>query len=387
MRILHVITAFQLGGAEELAINLTRGMVHRGHQCCVVTVGRIRGENEIGKNQRRRLSEVGIDIVELAGFNMRWNALFAPFRLSALIKSWKPDIVHSHTDIPDFIVSLTRRVRKFRVARTIHNSELWSTHPIFGRLCEAAFQDDLIVFISKDTKTAYQALRRRYALPESGTQHLIPNGVFVPDKAERFGRSHLAEACDADLNKAQFCFAGRYNPQKGFDILLKAIAKLSPDYLRRCEFHAFGRGEDREKYVEAVSRDKLPVLFHPPVSQIVRLLSAFDAVVMPSRFEGLPLLAIESMAVGTPVIVTRAPGLREAIPPDWPLVSPVEDPEAMRDLLVTFLDGAFDTAQLAEQGMNWVQKHNSLDGMVDEYERAYREFSPARDDPPSRKIH
>ena len=64
---------------------------------------------------------------------------FAPPLLSRLIRRWKPDIVHSHTDIPDLCVALARRIRKFPVARTIHNTSLWPTHYFIGRVAESAF--------------------------------------------------------------------------------------------------------------------------------------------------------------------------------------------------------------------------------------------------------
>jgi len=375
---MQVITAFWLGGAEEIAVNLATGLRQRGHDSCVVAVKTPKVANRVGEDQKKRLSEAGVEILEIGGPHVRLNSLIAPFRLASFCRVWKPDIVHSHTDIPDFILSLARRLTDITPARTIHNTVLWPTHRLMGRICESSFRDDLIIHISDGAKDAYRKIRQENALPESQTQVKIPNGIRMAPKEECFDRQSLVREFGADAKKTLFCFAGRFSNQKGFDILIDAFEQLPEGTLKKLQLHAFGEGEEKDKYIKRSAEHRLPIFFHSPIPRISRLFPAFDAVIMPSRFEGHSLVALESLAAGVPLIGASAPGLRETLPPEWPLTAPAENAKALGSLIADFLDGAFDRAKLSEIAARWGESF-TIDKMVGAYEAAYRDYlSPIR---------
>ena len=374
MRILQVITGFHLGGAEEVAINLAVHLAARGHECYVVAVSRPRVSDGIGDDQKNRLSQAGVGFVELGGPNVRLNALSTPIRLSAFIGKWKPDIIHSHTDVPDFMVSLAKRLTKFPVIRTIHNALLWSTHRLLGLVCETAFEDEMVIFVSNSAKSAYHVLRRKYSVPVSKNQLLIHNGIPFVTHQNQLNRLYLVEHFGASQKKFQFCFAGRFTFQKGFDILFDAIADMPKDYLERFELHAFGAGQQLDIYITKVRKKRLPIFFHSPIPKISGIFSCFDAVLMPSRFEGLSIVALEALGAGVPVIATSAPGLTESVPPDWPLIVPMRDSAAYRNILMKFLDKNYDTEELKIWAREWVRDYHNIDSMVDKYENAYHSF-------------
>ena len=371
---MHVITAFHLGGAEEVAVNLAIGLAARGHEGLVAAVSRPRFKDEIGADQKDRLSRAGIEFVELGTHSARFNVLYTPWRVLSMVRHWKPDIVHSHTDIPDTMVSLAHRLGQFTVARTIHNSVLWPTHVVMGRIVESAFWDDLVVSVSSDARVAYEELRRKFSLPVSTRQLVIRNGVACGNDEQRLDRAYLGTALSANVNKMQFCFAGRYDRQKGFDVLIGALGGLPQNYLAKFEVHAFGQGMDLDAHVSEVADMNLPVFFHSPIPRISRLFPAFDAVLMPSRFEGLAIVALEALTMGVPVIGTTATGLRESLPPAWPLTVPVEDATKFRAALVDLLDGNLDIEALGKRGQEWARAHYGVDRMVSEYEKAYEQY-------------
>lgn len=373
MRILQVITAFWLGGAEESVVDLAAGLANRSHDCCVVAVRTPDVPDRAGEDQKKRLSEAGVKWLEMGGRHVRFNSLITPFRLASFCRAWEPDIVHSHTDIPDFIVSLAGRLTDLTLARTIRSSVLWPTHRLMGWVCESGFRDDLIVCISDDAKGAYRTLRKKYALPESRTQVLIPTGIRKVAEQECFDRAQLVREFGADATRTLFCFAGRFDYYKGFDILLDAFEHLPEGILKKLQLHAFGQGEERDIYFERVAERRLPILFHSPVPGISRLFPAFDAIIVPSRVEGLCRVAIESLAAGVPVIGTSAPGLREALPPEWPLKVGVEDAVALGHLITGFVDGIFDAEELSRVAMKW-GKNFSIHKMVEAYETTYRDY-------------
>jgi glycosyltransferase involved in cell wall biosynthesis len=64
----------------------------------------------------------------------------------------------------------------------------------------------------------------------------------------------------------------------------------------------------------------------PPIADFARQLGRFDIAILPSRHEGLALVAIEGLLAGIQLVVTDAPGLREALPPHHPWQARVDDP-------------------------------------------------------------
>jgi glycosyltransferase involved in cell wall biosynthesis len=377
MKIIQVIARFYLGGSEQVAVNLAQGLARRGHECWVVAITKPTESDAVGEELKRRLASAGVRMVEFDGTSFRVAGFSGAVKLARLCRSIRPDIVHSHTDRPDFAVSLAGRLTRMNLARTIHNTVLWETHWLPGRISEGGFRDDLVVSISEGSRKAYGDLRRRYELPEARCQTLIPNGIRFDD-AESFVRADLVRHFGADPSRMQLCFAGRFTYQKGFDVLLEAVEHLSPTIRSRIEIHAFGQGEESDNYRDRARQHDLPIRFHQPVAGFNRLLPAFDAVVMPSRYEGLPLVALESLVAGVPLIATTAPGLDEALPADWPLAVPPEDPAALAGMLAGFAGGAFDKSNLVAGASAWARRKYALEPMVEAYETAYRDYLQQR---------
>jgi glycosyltransferase involved in cell wall biosynthesis len=374
MRILHVIDQFHMGGSEEHATFLAQGLEKRGHQCSVVAVSRPDQQDQVGTNQKQRLSDAAIPFHEVGGKNVRRNVLYVPLRLRRIIRRFGPDLVHSHTDIPDLMVSMASRLGQFPVARTIHNTSLWETRPRTGRICEGAFHDDLIVAVSQDALAAHRELRRHYGLSQSAHQSVVLGSVpDLPDNQD-YQRSDLVRQIGADGDKLIFCFAGRLVEQKGFDVLIEALSRLDDAYRDKFQLHAFTAGDGLEECKAQVQLQNLPVVFHPPLANISRILQAFDAILMPSRWEGYGRVAAEGFLSGTPVIASDTHGLRETFPPQWPLKVPADDSVALSDLLIDVLEGRRDLNALGASAREWARPTFSVDREVDDYETRYLRY-------------
>jgi glycosyltransferase involved in cell wall biosynthesis len=122
-------------------------------------------------------------------------------------------------------------------------------------------------------------------------------------------------------------FLGRLVEQKEPAVLLEAVRLLSNDAMPIVTLFA-GEGplrpalEERAKELALGSR----VRFLGNRNDADRLLAAADVLAMPSRFEGLPLAALEAMSAGLPIVGCDAPGVRDAVQHDitgW--LAPVGD--------------------------------------------------------------
>ncbi len=134
--------------------------------------------------------------------------------------------------------------------------------------------------------------------------------------------------------------------QKGHDVLLDAVRLLDGSQRGLVVVFA-GDGRDRRELESRVARAGLSstVRFLGELADPGVAFAAADAVVIPSRFEGLPLVALEAAAHGRPGIVTDVDGLREVWPERWRV--PPDDAAA----LATALSGLLDELRASPQGV------------------------------------
>ena len=177
----------------------------------------------------------------------------------------------------------------------------------------------------------------------------ILNGIDV----DRLERSRLQFETDRKPNlREQFGigtdvllggFFGRFMPQKGFDLVLKALVLLSErGYSER--FHLVAT-TDHCGYLDETLRDTAAnpnvakmVHFLEAVPNITPLLLQTDVLVMPSRWEACPLLPMESLVLGTPVIGMDCLGLREVLRGTPSMTVPTNNAEALADAIAAFVD-------------------------------------------------
>jgi len=166
---------------------------------------------------------------------------------------------------------------------------------------------------------------------------VIPNGVEV----ERFlGSDRRDLRTEYGLAQDTFLigFLGRYMAQKGFRFLIDAIAQLKSEILPRQPMVLCFNIDDgfiREEK-ESVRRKGLSdsVLFLPFVANVSATLKGLDVIVMPSLWEACPLLAMEALVAGIPLIGTDCLGLREVLNDTPATKIPTRDSLALSKALI-----------------------------------------------------
>ncbi|MCS4150734.1 glycosyltransferase involved in cell wall biosynthesis [Salinibacter ruber] len=132
----------------------------------------------------------------------------------------------------------------------------------------------------------------------------------------------------------QLLFAGTLNYRKGIDTLLRALPPLIAS--ENIHLHVAGDGpmrNDAERFVEKNGLREC-VTFHGYVDEIQVLMRRTDLVVVPSRFDSFPNVALEAMRVGTPFIASDIMDVRSAFGPATQYV-PVNDPESLAEKLAS----------------------------------------------------
>lgn len=369
-KIYQLITSVQLGGAEIVAFNLAEYCGNDPQDNFEFSILELfNTKNAYAKAKKADLTAKNIRVRTLHKGSKRSGLLFAPFKLVYYIWKEKPSIIHSHTDLPDFVLSVALRVLKIiqlkppMIIRTIHNTQLWRTHFRLGRFTESAFSNEHIVSVSNFALKAYEQLRIKNNLSISEQRQVIYNGRELPQK-----QPHPFKINKEKINVA---FCGRFEEYKGMDILIPAIPEISRLFPDTFIFHIIGDGTYKKQLLQ-LSMERNNVFLYNPVPNISNMFYAFDYIFMPSHFEGLALISIEASLSKVPVIASFAPGLDETLPEDWPLKFHLDHKDKLYSIFKNIKESNYDVELLKEQLYSYATKMFSLHSMISAYSKIYK---------------
>ena len=222
--------------------------------------------------------------------------------LLQIVPSCQPDIIHTH-----HLWLLSSLVKKLfpqiPVVGSCHGSDLRQfdqCQHLRQKVIDGCSELDMILALH--TQMSIEILKR-FSLSE--------NRVAVVGGGYDHSQFFQSQSPYIKQNKT-ILYAGKISKAKGVPWLLKAMHELIP---RGYELHLAGDGSGEE--AETIKRQALElgsaICYHGPVShqQLARLMRDSTLFVLPSLFEGLPLVIIEALASGCAVIATDLPGTRD----------------------------------------------------------------------------
>ncbi|MBE0649537.1 MAG: glycosyltransferase [Bacteroidales bacterium] len=367
IKIIHLITSINLGGAEIVAFNLAN---QNSKKFEYIIVELFKSNNSFAESKRK---ELNIRFYTLFKRSKRISLIISPFKLFYLIIKEKPKIIHSHTDLPDFVLAITLRLIKFfnlphpKIVRTIHNTELWASHNRIGKFVESSLNNDYIVAVSEASSIAYVRLRTKYNLPISKNIQVIYNGCKTP--------KHLSLGIKLESNKLNIAFCGRFEYQKGIDILIEKISYINLKYQNKINFYFIGEGSYK-KQIDDLANAYDNIKVSPPIIGISNKLHAFDYLIMPSRFEGLGLISVESSLAKTPVIATKIQGLSETLPVEWPLYFSLNNESSLLNIFDKIVNiREYELNQIKEDAYLFTSSRFSFEKFLNSYYDIYSTFT------------
>jgi glycosyltransferase involved in cell wall biosynthesis len=327
MRVLLLPNSYPpvLGGLQTVAHMLAQHLAHRGHSVRVVTN---RYPHSLLNHEVRDGVPVSRWLLlkpDLAHLRRGRPELFLAslyyypntnFRLTRLMKAFRPDVVNVH--FPDaqisFVLHLRRRF-EFRLVVSLHGHDIerftgeedmgvWRALHYDGRsLAKLLRVADVVTACSRHLLE--KAIRLEPSVQAKG--RAIYNGIDRQRFQDKSRHSH---------NRPYLLAVGRLTRVKGFDLLLEAFAQLGTAY-RWLDLILVGEGEDRDVLFAQVRRLALEGRVHffgrGSSEEVVQLLNGCLFVIVPSRMESLGIVALEALAAGKPVLATRVGGLGEVL--------------------------------------------------------------------------
>lgn len=290
MHICHIIPTLRHGGAERFVIDLSNAMVKRGHTVSIIVL-----KDDVPMIGTL-LAGVHMHVVEKKGKV----SLGLVGALKRELQTIDPDIVHTHlfgADLWGRLAALLLRIPSITTEHNTNVDESW-----FKKKIKTFLRPASLVYTCNSNAVSLW-MQEEYGIHEKKIQ-LIHQGITL----ETYTQVPPASMEDP----LQLLALGRFEHQKGFDLLLDALDGVK-DY--RWHLHMRGAGSQRIGLLAHTKclKQHDDVTFHEPDDDVAKILEGIDMVIMPSRWEGLGLVAKEAMAAERFVIATSVGGLPEII--------------------------------------------------------------------------
>lgn len=364
LRVAIVLSELRPGGMERVVVHLAHGLSRRNIQTMVVCI----------ENSGKLSPILAPTSVHLRSLRSTRSAdLMAVLRLGRLIMTFAPSVinVHDYASAP-YAVSANWIAGRVPVVFTAHGllyegfNRLRNRYRFFSR------------WFSRLTAVSDEvASRHRDFLNWSGSVSIIPNGVpSIEPKKDLRNQVRSEIGCRHD--DCLFLAVGNPRPEKGFEDLIDATAMVC------------NKGISRKKNIIVVIAGamadtpycnmlkervkdhgiKTSCRFIGFRSDMDALYSAGDVFVLSSRSEGLPMVVLESMMAGLPVIATRVGGVSDALGENGLLIDPGQ-PAQIAKAMIRMMEEDGLPERLGRAGKEHALKLYSVDRMVDEYVAQY----------------
>lgn len=291
----------------------------------------------------------------------------------------KPDLVHFHhlrpllafyknpfrkSKIPVIFTAHGLHIHKYEFSRSRRRARVNYLLRFFleKRLLAKV---DKVIAVSREDKTF---LEEKYGLKNVT---YIANGIDFSGLELKTGefsdKKSLREKLSLPVEEFLFVTVARFHFQKGYDILIKAIA-LAREKLRerRVRFVFVGDGPELEP-MKRLSRELgvFPfIVFLGARTDVYEILKAGDVFLLPSRWEGLPIVLLEAGYLKVPAAASDTYGNREIIKKDSGILFKNLDIGALAGVIREVLDNKYDLDSYSENLYNEVLADYNLEKML-----------------------
>jgi glycosyltransferase involved in cell wall biosynthesis len=331
MKVLFILPNVAVGGVERVRLTLMQQFVADGIEC-LLALRRCRGE----------LIERALKVVPVYELAPHGIHQYIPELVRLLKREQPTHVVTAFSDVAVLAwVAMQLARSRARWVHSVHNthSMAGARQGFWGRLRYrsenhmAGFayrRADAIVTVSEGVR---QEILERY-LVDSSRVTTIYNPA-VPDDQLKWVRPALP----GDARICRIVTIGRLVHQKGFDILIRAMARTNGAW----QLDIWGEGPERPNLETVIRENELQgrIVLRGYTPDPYAVLRDADLFVMSSRHEGLPATLIEALACQCQIVATDCPHGPREILKDGKLgqLIPVEDEGALSDAVTRAIDG------------------------------------------------
>jgi glycosyltransferase involved in cell wall biosynthesis len=298
-------------------------------------------------------------------------------QLDAIIRREGIDLIQSHGFKPAFLCAWLHLRHRLPWVCFGHGAttENWRVR-CYNRV------EDVVRLLADRTVFVSRAQRRGLLGRLRGSRiRVIHNAVDVdrPAPMSADGPAVLRRRLGLEVEDRLAVALGRLSPEKGLDVLIDALALDVDPPDGRLWLAIVGNGSEKERLAERVRQRHLEgrVRFIEHTATPGDYLAAADLVVLPSRSEGIPNVALEAMALGRPLVATAVGGTPEVVPDGvGGLLVPPNDPVALAGAMRRLMHEPALAASLAAGARAHAARELSVATRCSRLRAVYTELMP-----------
>lgn len=282
MKVIHVVSSLNVGGAERFVIDLaTEQKQEHGFHTSVLSMG------EKGEPLESEVDRFGLGL--LHGTKIT--------KIRSYLSLF--DIVHVHSSHCLLRVLLASLFLPIKVVYTRHNERVHMSFKWRLVYLLAKFRLNKMIFVAEKARQNYLTIYPKFA----NKSCTVLNGV-LPMKTTK-----------SESEKFRIAHVGRFVPLKAQHFLIEAVAKLPQNTQVKLSISFFGTG-DLLQHNKNLAKELIPnveVNFRGFVTDRDEIYGSSDLLVVTSETEGLSLAILEALASGTPTVASNVGGNPELI--------------------------------------------------------------------------
>ena len=363
VRIAYVIDCLGWGGAQRQLVELVRALPKDRYVVEVISLS----DDKVAYVEVLRQAGIALTLIPHSG-KWSWTTLV---RLYQALRRFRPAIVHTGLFTADLYGRVAARLAGVpwvvSTTQSVDSDKPW--HYVLVDRWLKTLTDHFIV--NAEAVGEVLCARERVARRKITT---IYNGIDL----ERFRGQEQDGALRRQygISAAQplIGIVGRLAPVKDHETFIRAAWHVCQQ-LPTCAFVIVGSGPLKSSLEQLVAHLGMGANVHfvDTQTEVERVYTALDLLVVTSRYEGCCNVILEAMATGKPIVATAVGGNPElVIPGQTGLLVPPRQPKRIAEAILTLLHDPEQARRLGRGGRHHVETQFALDRMVDQTEAVYR---------------
>jgi glycosyltransferase involved in cell wall biosynthesis len=376
IRVMRIIARMNVGGPAVQVSGLVRGFNTTEFDHRLYT-----GFCAADESDYLETIATDLEAVRINGLGRRVNLggdLNAFISLVKEIRKFKPHIIHTHTAKAGFLgriaslVSLQKSIRVHTFHGHLLNGYFGSVKRLMIVIAERSLASITWQLLAVGDKVREDLLKEGIGKKEKFG--LMPPGLeigILPTKSE--SRAFYA----LDDNRLHCAFIGRVTQIKRPDRFLDVVSEIKKRQVKLA-FLIAGDGELLEFCRDRIVAEKLPVVVLGWQSNIERVLSAADIVILTSDNEGTPLSLIQAGMAGLPVVTTNVGSVPEIVINNVTGIITEQDVQEIADALENLVNNPGLRAQLGNTAQEFTLANFGVQRLVQDHQELYKRLLPSQ---------
>ena len=371
IKIIHIITGLNEGGAEATLFNLINNTKEQNN-----FIISLKGKGKYGALLRKK----GIKVYSI-NFKFDFSLIKKFFYIIKIIKKINPDIVQTwmyHADLIGGIASYI--ANKKNIFWGIHHTSLKFNSnkksiiliATINRILSYVIPKKIIVCANKAKETHI-----KFGFDKSKF-HIIHNGIdFRKFKKSKIKGLKYRKKISASENEIIFGTVARFDPNKDHLNLLKALKEIKKKHIK---FKYLLVGKNMNKKNNYILRNiykhnlEENIILLGEEKDIVSIMNTLDLHILPSKSEAFPLVLLESIACGTLSISTNVGDVEKIIKTNSLLVKPKNHISLYEGIMKFLAISCDEKSKIINQSILHIKKNYSVEKMANSYINIYKIF-------------